>query len=86
MSRKRSSPNHDPRCCCGQGFPSTHGGGAYWEMSVVPVPEGNGNEQPAYIRFLKPGPNNTHEAVYFDTFACKLVPLDLSLRHRSRRL
>ena len=73
MPRKRSSPNHDPRCCCGQGFPSTHGGGAYWEMSVVPVPEGNGNEQPAYIRFLKPGPNNTHEAVYFDTFACELA-------------
>jgi len=42
-------------------------------MSVVPVPEGNGNEQPAYIRFLKPGPNNTHEAVYFDTFACELA-------------
>ena len=46
-------------------------------LSVVPVPEGNGNEQPAYIRFLKPGPNNTHEAVYFDTFACEL-PADLS--------
>ena len=75
MPRKRSNPKDDRCCCCGQGFPSTHGGGAYWEMSVVPVPEGNGNEQPAYIRFLKPGPNNTHEAVYFDTFACKLCHL-----------
>ena len=51
------------------GFPSTHTEGDFWEMSVVPVPEGTGNEQPVWIRFLKPGPNNTHEAVYFDTFA-----------------
>jgi hypothetical protein len=51
------------------GFPSTHIDGVYWEMSVVPVPEGTGNEQPVWIRFLKPGPNNTHEAIYFDTFA-----------------
>jgi hypothetical protein len=36
---------------------------------VIPVPEGTGNEQPVYIRFLKPGPNNTHEAIYFNTFA-----------------
>eukprot|EP01043_Picozoa_sp_COSAG02_P023640 COSAG02_NODE_1268_length_13537_cov_14.243637_4_plen_357_part_00 len=51
------------------GFPSIHIEGAYWEMSVVPVPDGTGNEQPVWIRFLKPGPNNTHEAIYFDTFA-----------------
>ena len=50
---------------------STAEAGQYWEMTIVPVPEGTGNEQPVMLRFLCPrcGPGGSPAVHYFDTFA-----------------